>query len=78
MASHNISDKALGEKLGTSGAAVNKMLRGETMPTKRHQECLVLGFPQDLLPQPYDTGPGRVAGKAAPFFPGLASAEQSA
>ena len=76
MAEHGITDKALGEKLGTSGTAANKLIRNDTMPTKRHQECLALGFPSDLLPHPYDGGGSRA--KAVPFFPGLASAEQSA
>ena len=80
MAGHGISDRALGEKLvgkqdgkPLTAQAVNKMLKGETMPTAHHQDCVRLGFPQDLLPHPCDLPPGRM--KVEPFFPGPDAAQ---
>jgi hypothetical protein len=70
MASYNITDKALGEKLGgISPQAVNKTLRNDTMPTKHYEECIKLGFPPDLLPQPHGM---RLKVRRSPIFPGLA------
>ena len=69
MASYNITDKALGEKLGgISPQAVNKVLRNDTMPTKHYEECIKLGFPPELLPQPHGMRP---KARRRPIFPGL-------
>ncbi len=73
MTAHNITDAAIGKHLGITAQAVNKFLLRDTMPVRHHIKCLELGFPEELLPAPYDRPRGRRA--LAPHFPGLAAQE---
>lgn len=73
MNEHRITYVAIGEQLGISATAVSRMLYSETMPVKRHQQMLALGFPDDMLPVPFDRPRGRP--KNVPIFPGLAASE---
>ncbi len=69
LAEHNIRYRDIGHELGISTAAAHKMLKQDTMPTVHHAKCIALGFPPEILPEPYDIKRGRPAGK--PLFPGL-------
>lgn len=73
MAVHNITDAALGKKLGISAQATNKFMNAEIMPVKHHEKCLELGFPMELLPAPFDRPRGRRPKQ--PRFPGLVAAQ---
>lgn len=74
MSDHGITCRALGEQLGMSGYGAIRMLNQETMPTQRHEACLRLGFPAELLPLPFDKKRGRPAKEAR--FPGLMAAQE--
>lgn len=75
MLEHYITNAALGEQLGISAQAVNKFLKEETMPVRHHKKCLELGFPEELLPIPYDRPRGIRSRK--PIFPGLMAAPET-
>lgn len=72
MLAHNITDAALGRQLGITAQAVNKFFSQDTMPVRHHEKCLALGFPQNLLPTPYDRPRGR---RRIPNFPGIMDAQ---
>lgn len=63
MEERHISNQALADALGVSRPFVSVMLARETMPAKRHKQMLLLGFPCELLPPPYQ--------EPKPYFPGL-------
>lgn len=69
MDAHQITDEALGEKLGLHRVSVCRVLNAETMRTVHHAACLELGFPPELLPIPYDKPRG--PRPKQPVFPGL-------
>lgn len=69
MKEHFIQSKDLADQLGVTPQRVNMMIRAETMPSHHHATCLRLGFPEDLLPKPFDGRPGPVS--CPPIFPGL-------
>lgn len=69
MAEHNITYRALSEQMGLSLSGVVQLLSRPTMPTARHTQLTVLGFPVDLLPPPLDVPPGPKPKQ--PDFPGL-------
>lgn len=54
MRYHGITDKVLAKKLGISQPTVNRMLNKEVMPAKAHSVCLEIGFPEEILPIPFD------------------------
>lgn len=76
MLEHYITNAALGEQLGISAQAVNRLLKEDTMPVRRHEKCLELGFPKELLPAPFDR-PRGVRGFRKPIFPGLVAAPET-
>lgn len=65
MEERHISNQALADVLGVSRPFVCKMLSRDTIPAKRHKQMLMLGFPEELLPVPYQ--------EPRPYFPGLAA-----
>lgn len=67
MENKDITVRSLAERLQISVATASTLLRGETMPVKRHEALQHLGFPVDLLPAPLDRKPGRPA--KIPRFP---------
>ncbi len=73
MKEHFIRSKDLADQLGITAQRVNVMIRAETMPSAHHAACLRLGFPEELLPTPYDGRPGPVT--YPPIFPGLRQTE---
>lgn len=73
MSEHNITDRSLAEVLGLTRARITSMLNQETIPSQHHSTFLQLGFPADILPQPFDKKPGPRPKK--PHFPGLAAAQ---
>lgn len=58
MVEHNVTYRFLAHQLGVTEAAVQKMLRKNTMPTKHHLVCINLGFPKESLPKGEDRKPG--------------------
>lgn len=76
MADHFITDAALAEHLGVSTQATNKFINSETIPIRHHSKCLALGFPEELLPTPFDKPRG--PRPKTPIFPGLMAAQAEA
>lgn len=74
MAQYDITDRAVAEKLGLTPSRVTIMLNRDTIPTEHHAALLRLGFPANILPQPYDKKSGPCRRRKA-RFPGLAAAE---
>lgn len=69
MEQHNITVTQLAKDLGVAQRMVRQYISAETIPTVRHTQFVVLGFPLDLLPQPLDKKPGPQ--KRTPDYPGL-------
>lgn len=65
MEERHITNQALADVLGVSRPFVCKMLSRETIPARRHKQMVSLGFPAELLPEPYQ--------EPKPYFPGLVS-----
>ena len=61
--------RKLADDLGVVERMARQYLSAETISTKRHTQLVVLGFPQDLLPQPLDKKPGPKP--LSPDYPGL-------
>ena len=59
MAEGNITYRAIGERIGVLTQGARLLPVRETIPVERYKALRVLGFPEDLLPQPCDipTGP---------------------
>ena len=70
MKEHFIKNTDLAYQLGVTPQRISRMLREETMPSVHHAACLRLGFPEELLPQPYDKRLHRES-SPVPVFPGL-------
>ena len=69
MEQHNITVTQLAKDLGVAQRMVRQYISAETIPTVRHTQFVVLGFPLDLLPQPLDKKPGPKP--LTPDYPGL-------
>lgn len=69
MEDHEITVKQLAADIGVAKSMARQYLSAETIPTARHMQLVVLGFPLDLLPQPLDKKPGPQ--KRTPDYPGL-------
>lgn len=76
MDDHKITVTQLAKDLGVAVRMARQYISAETIPTMRHTQLVVLGFPQDLLPQPLDKKPGPQ--KRTPDYPGLRSEQQPA
>ena len=76
MEQHNITVNQLAKDLGVAVRMARQYISAETIPTMRHTQLVVLGFPLDLLPQPLDKKPGPQ--KRTPDYPGLRKNSQSA
>lgn len=72
MAEHDVTYRALGEKIGVGISRARDLLTRNTIPTARHAQLVELGFPADILPEPMDLPPGPKP--KVPRFPGLAGA----
>jgi len=61
MAQYNVTYRWIAEQLGITDAGVRSMLKRETMPVVRHEQCVSIGVPEELLPTPLDlpSGPQR-------------------
>lgn len=70
MEERHITNQSLADVLGVSRAFVWKMLSRDTMPAKRHKQMLLLGFPDELLPAPYQ--------EPKPFFPSIMAEKKPA
>lgn len=68
--------RKLADDLGVVERMARQYLSAETISTKRHTQLVVLGFPQDLLPQPLDKKPGPKP--LTPDYPGLRSEQHPA
>lgn len=67
MREHNITYRAIGDKLGISEPRVFAMLRQNTYFQGYHDKLIELGFPTDTLPYPVHAPKAR----RRPIFPGL-------
>lgn len=76
MEEHEITVKQLAKDLGVAVRMARQYISAETIPTIRHTQLVVLGFPLDLLPQAVDKKPGPQ--KRTPDYPGLRENEQPA
>ena len=76
MEQHNITVKQLAKDLGVAVRMARQYISAETIPTTRHTQLVVLGFPLDLLPQPLDKKPGPKP--LTPDYPGLRENSQPA
>ena len=74
MEEHGITVKQLAKDLGVAVRMARQYLSAETIPTIRHTQFTVLGFPLDLLPQPLDKKPGPKP--LTPDYPGLREKSQ--
>ena len=72
MDGYDITWEAVGKQFEMTGASARAMLRKEIMPPDRHMRLLELGFPEELLPIPYELKRGPAP--KTPRFPGLAGA----
>lgn len=59
MEERKITMQTLADAMGVSRAFVSTMLHRETMPAKRHRQLIILGFPDHVLPEPYNGPMGR-------------------
>lgn len=66
--------RQLANDLGVVESTVRFILASDTIPTSRHTQLIVLGFPLDLLPQAVDKKPGPKP--LTPDYPGLRSKQQ--
>lgn len=69
MDDHEITVSQLAKDLGVAVRMARQYISAETIPTIRHTQFVVLGFPLDLLPQAVDKKPGPQ--KRTPDYPGL-------
>lgn len=69
MLEHDITNRALAERLGVTPQRVGAMVRNDTMPTLLHAKCVSLGFPVELLPEAVDLSSGPKP--RVPLFPAL-------
>lgn len=74
MRQNSYTVRKLADDLGVVERMARQYLSAETISTKRHTQFVVLGFPQDLLPQAMDKKPGPKP--LTPDFPGLRSKQQ--
>lgn len=66
MDKENISFAIIGAVLGCSDATAWRYLTSELIPTHRFFQLVRLGFPEELLPIPYDLPRGRPKRAAIP------------
>lgn len=59
MVEHSLTCTALGKLIGCSNPYTYRLLSGDFIPRKRHEQLLTIGIPIDLLPKPKDTKLGR-------------------
>ena len=77
MAERDITFRAVGERLGLSGAMASRLLKAERIRPVRFEQLRALGFPKELLPVPSDPLPGGPKRKI-PRFPGLQACQSAA
>ena len=70
LEAHNITYRAVGDKLGVTVGGAYALLTRDTIPTDRYAQLVDLGFPKDILPEPMDLSPGPKP--KVPHFPGMA------
>lgn len=67
MIERDITYLAVAKQIDVSLSTASRLLNGESMPVKKHEKLLKLGFPAELLPMPLDKKPGPKARE--PRFP---------
>lgn len=58
MGRAGVTYRKLAKHLGVGVSSTIALCRGETMPTRRHSQCVDFGIPAELLPEAKDLNPG--------------------
>lgn len=53
-----ISQAAIARALEVGEVSVSRWIRAQNIPSKRHEQLVKLGIPEELLPEPLDVTPG--------------------
>jgi hypothetical protein len=62
MTEHGITCSITAKILGCSNTSAWRFLQGDTIPPQKRDMLVKVGFPQELLPDPYQTRRGRPSG----------------
>lgn len=59
MKDSELNPTEVAARLGLSESGFRRILSAKTIPTRRHNQLVLLGFPKKLLPDALDIKPGK-------------------